>query len=71
MAFITHALERHSPSLFCATRSSPLSRAAMVSKTAARYSSASSSPLSSNAASILSFISALLRVCEIPTRQSV
>src|SRR5215212_436427 len=57
MAFITHALGRHSPSLFWATRSSPLSRAATASKTAARYSSDSSSPLSSNAASILSCIS--------------
>jgi hypothetical protein len=70
MAFITHAFERHSPPLFCATRSSPLSRAATVSKTAERYSSASSSPLSSNAASTFSFILVLL-LCEIPTRAPV
>jgi hypothetical protein len=41
-----------------------------VSKTAERYSSASSSPLSSNAASIFSSIPILL-LCEIPTRPPV
>jgi len=45
--------------------------AAMVSKTAERYSSASSSPLSSNAASIFSLIPDLLRLREIPTRPPV
>src|SRR5215210_1214037 len=60
IAFITHALERHSPSLFRATRNSPLSRAATASKTAARYSSASSSLLSSKAASIFSCVSGTL-----------
>src|SRR5918999_2077921 len=56
IAFITHAFEHHSPFSFCATRNSPRSRADTVSKTALRCSSSSSSPRSSNATSICSFI---------------
>jgi hypothetical protein len=69
MAFITQALELHSPYRFSATRNSPLSSAATASKTAVLYSSESSRARSSNAASIFSLIPTLLRrLREIPTR---
>src|SRR5918992_6257053 len=56
MAFITHALDDHSPSRFCATRSSPRSSAATASKTASRCSPSCRSARSSKAASTLSLI---------------
>src|SRR5918997_6219689 len=56
MAFITHALDDHSPSRFSATLSSPRSSAATAPKTASRCSSSCRSARSSKAASTLSLI---------------
>src|SRR5918997_1853412 len=56
IAFITQALDDHSPSRFSATLSSPRSSAATAPKTASRCSSSCRSARSSKAASTLSLI---------------